>query len=97
MVDPKSSNLGKFFMIEDTDTVWWSEQTMSDHNIWKILETLLFTQPAFKWMFEHMCCDFDDWRKFLELPISKLINDTLNKLQKNIVKSALPTVWLSLC
>jgi len=49
MVDPKSSNLGKFFMIEDTDTVWWSEQTMSDHNIWKIFETLLFTQPAFKW------------------------------------------------
>ena len=48
-------------------------------------------------MFKHMCCNFDHWWKFLKLPVSKLISHSLNKLQENIVESALSAIRLSLC
>ena len=84
VIDPKCSYSCQFFIVEDADAMRWSKQAVPYNHIRKIVKALFFAQPLLERILENMCCNFHNGTKFLKLPMSKLRNNSLNKLIKKL-------------
>jgi hypothetical protein len=80
VIGPKSSDSCEFIIVEDANAVRRPKQTVPNNYFRKITKALFFGQPLFKWVFEDVSSDFNNWTKLLKLPFRELMNNALQKL-----------------
>lgn len=97
MRHPKGSDALQLLLVEDAHAVWWPEQAVPHHHVWKILEALLLAQPLLEWMLKRMSGDLDHWAKLLELPRLKLVDDSEEELAEEVEEGELTVVWSDCC